>query len=77
MTPTRKELPDGFRDFLSSTIKLLLLVVVLALLCGYAYGWVVGAKVWGAFSIIVAAGQVWSCRKDIAAFVRDDQHPDA
>ena len=72
-----KKLPTGIRDFVSSTVKLLLLVVVVAILCGFAYGWIVGAKVLGAFSLIVIAGQTWSCRKDIAEFVRDNRHSGA
>lgn len=74
MISTHKKIPASIRDFLLSTLKLELLVIVVSILCGYAYGWDIGTKVWAAFSVIVLVAQCWSCRTDIVTFIRGDKH---
>jgi ABC-type dipeptide/oligopeptide/nickel transport system permease component len=66
MTKKPTELPHGIREFLSSTMKLMLLATIAAFSCGAAYGWIVGAKTWASLTLIVLIGQCWASRKDIA-----------
>lgn len=63
---TTSKVSSGMRELLLSTLKLWLLAVVVALLYGYAHGWILGAKVLGAFTAVLALSQTWAYRSDLA-----------
>ena len=56
------------KEFLSSTMKLLVLVAVVSLICGAAYGWPMGTKFWVGSSAIVVLSQLWGSHHAIKAY---------
>ena len=58
------------REFLLTTLKLLIITAITAFSCGMAYGWDVGARVMGGFSLIIVVAQCWAHRSDILQIIQ-------
>jgi hypothetical protein len=70
MTIALKSLPTGIRDYLLLTAKLVLFMTGVAVVCGFAYGWLKGVQIWFALNLIIVLAQTWASRQDIADFMR-------
>jgi TctA family transporter len=66
---TLDHLPRGIQELLASTIKLLALVLVVAVLFGVAYGWLKGLGLGATVSLIVLVAQLWAFRSDVKSFL--------